>query len=736
MKKILSFIIVLLAVSQAYSQFIPIDSIRKQDVNGVPLLLNQTVWVRGVVTTSLEFGTPLVYFQDPTGGMVGYDAPFSAGVTRGDSVKVKGKVVQYAGLTEFTPVDSFTVLATGRTITPMIITCTQARDSGETYEGRLIKINNITMVKTTAGVPATQWTVSASGTNYRIFDGADSCEIRIYSTTNIANTIIPPYPFSVTALMSQYKTSAPYFGGYQILPRDLNDIARLPFYSWQSTIKCTDAGNANDSIIFGTAPTATNGLDPALGEAELPPVPPSSIIDYRFILPVTPSVASKKDYRNDTNQAITWRMTFQPSSGGYPMTFNWNPVALPSGSFFLKDEVTGTIVNVNMKSQSSYILTNAGITSLKVEYAQTLTVPVNVSNGWNMLSVPVLAPDMSVTSLFPDATSQAYSFNNGYVASPTLVNSKGYFLKFGNNYSYNIMGLNVTPKQIPVISGWNMIGPFETSIAVSSITSNPPGIVSSIYYGYNNGYISASSLDRGKGYWVKTTLAGTLILPSTADRIAENQSTQYNANKWTKIRITDKSGQSGTLFIAKGEEMTRNYELPPIPPQGIYDVRYQSDSYAEMMGRNHVIRISSAEYPIQITAENMNGLKLRVKDKISGEIVNKELAEGQAITVTQPIENLDILEEGILPTTYNIEQNYPNPFNPVTTIKYQIPQNGFVKIKIYDVLGKEVKTLVNQYQEAGYYSVKFDAGSLSSGIYFYRFESGNYTSIKKMMVIK
>ncbi len=214
-----------------------------------------------------------------------------------------------------------------------------------------------------------------------------------------------------------------------------------------------------------------------------------------------------------------------------------------------------------------------------------------------------------------------------------------------------------------------------------------------------------------------------------------NTSTE-NKGKWTKIRITDNSGQSGTLFIAKGEEMTQNFELPPIPPQGIYDIRYQSDSYAEMIGRNHVIRISSAEYPIQITAENMNGLKLRVKDKISGEIVNKELIDGQAISITQPIENLDILEEGILPTTYDLSQNYPNPFNPVTTIKYQIPKDGIVKLIIYDVLGREVKTLVNEIKTAGYYDIKFDAGNLSSGIYFYRFSAGDYSNIKKMMVIK
>jgi hypothetical protein len=85
---------------------------------------------------------------------------------------------------------------------------------------------------------------------------------------------------------------------------------------------------------------------------------------------------------------------------------------------------------------------------------------------------------------------------------------------------------------------------------------------------------------------------------------------------------------------------------------------------------------------------------------------------------------------------YSLEQNYPNPFNPATTIKYSIPKNGFVKLTIYDVVGKEVTTLVNEFKPAGNYLVDFDASSLSSGIYFYKITSGEFTSVKKMMLIK
>ncbi|MEO8446217.1 MAG: S8/S53 family peptidase, partial [bacterium] len=89
-----------------------------------------------------------------------------------------------------------------------------------------------------------------------------------------------------------------------------------------------------------------------------------------------------------------------------------------------------------------------------------------------------------------------------------------------------------------------------------------------------------------------------------------------------------------------------------------------------------------------------------------------------------------------LPETFSLSQNYPNPFNPVTIINYQLPVNSSVKIRIYDVLGKEVMTLVDQKLNAGKYSVEFNGNNLASGAYFYRLEAGEFTDIKRMILLK
>jgi len=89
-----------------------------------------------------------------------------------------------------------------------------------------------------------------------------------------------------------------------------------------------------------------------------------------------------------------------------------------------------------------------------------------------------------------------------------------------------------------------------------------------------------------------------------------------------------------------------------------------------------------------------------------------------------------------VPAKFSLAQNYPNPFNPETKINYELPENGFVSLKIYDMAGKEVMQLVNNVQDAGYYSVKFSGVNLSSGIYFYKLSAENFTAVKKMVLVK
>ncbi len=109
-------------------------------------------------------------------------------------------------------------------------------------------------------------------------------------------------------------------------------------------------------------------------------------------------------------------------------------------------------------------------------------------------------------------------------------------------------------------------------------------------------------------------------------------------------------------------------------------------------------------------------------------------------TVIKLADTLNVLtgisNNSSIPNSFSLSQNYPNPFNPVTVINYSVPSAEMVKLEVFDILGNAVKTLVNENKSAGNYEVTFNAGNLSSGIYYYRINAGDYTETRKMMLIK
>jgi len=143
---------------------------------------------------------------------------------------------------------------------------------------------------------------------------------------------------------------------------------------------------------------------------------------------------------------------------------------------------------------------------------------------------------------------------------------------------------------------------------------------------------------------------------------------------------------------------------------------------------------------------NFKGYEVYLSDSYNYKLYN--LKENNVIGLTPLpgssyrvlIGNTDFIKEAenaMLPKGYNLYQNYPNPFNPVTTIEYSIPKTGFVTLKIYNILGKEVAALVDEQQTAGYYRVTFPSkGNYESGVYFYRIQAGSFTQTKKLLLIK
>ncbi|OGU31958.1 MAG: hypothetical protein A2057_06185 [Ignavibacteria bacterium GWA2_35_9] len=149
------------------------------------------------------------------------------------------------------------------------------------------------------------------------------------------------------------------------------------------------------------------------------------------------------------------------------------------------------------------------------------------------------------------------------------------------------------------------------------------------------------------------------------------------------------------------------------------------------------LSLSSESYNIDLTG--LTGKEVYFKVKIANnlnpvyyasEIKSDANVLGKSKAVTIDLSKTFVVKD------YDLFQNYPNPFNPATTITYQLPKSGSVTLKIYDMLGKEVMTLVNEHKEMGRYTVQFDASSLASGMYVYQLRANDYISTKKMLLLK
>ena len=112
--------------------------------------------------------------------------------------------------------------------------------------------------------------------------------------------------------------------------------------------------------------------------------------------------------------------------------------------------------------------------------------------------------------------------------------------------------------------------------------------------------------------------------------------------------------------------------------------------------------------------------------------VEKYLNDKYNITITGIADS----KSESIPAQFTLYQNYPNPFNPSTTIRYSIPKASLVSLKVYDILGREVASLVNEEKPAGNYKAVFNASSFASGVYFYRIQAGSFIATKKLLLLK
>jgi phosphatidylserine/phosphatidylglycerophosphate/cardiolipin synthase-like enzyme len=783
MKSLILFLLTLLNIiffaSESFSQYIPIDSVRRQDANGVPLLLGQSVTVRGVVTTQRELGNLLVYFQDPTGGLVAYDTGFCAHVNRGDSIQVTGVVTQYSGLTELTPVTAYTLLGTGINVNPTVVTTTNIRVGGEPYEGKLIRINNITKVKTTGSVIVHTWTVTGSGTNYRIFAGGDSCDIRIYATTSLVNASIPD-TFSVIAVNSQFCVSPPYTTGYQIIPRSLTDIIPLTSGPLISQITYSNITQSSVTINWTSSAAADSRVRWMTTDSNYQNIVyTDSIYDAAMVTNHAITLNGLQSGRvyiyNVTSASATGITTSQSlyfctqstSSGTVNVYFN-NSVdtTLNSGepaqgyvNFQTKllSRINAAQYSIDMALYSCDNLTqvrdaliSAKVRGVKIRFVYDSRTNQSLVNDLIAAGIPIIK--RPATSALMHNKFFVFDFRNNTNAAncwvwtgSTNVTQQQFYNDLNNVievqdrtlaaiYTREFEEMWGSAVDLPIASR-SKFGNAKTDNVPHILNVNGTRMEAYFSPGDNGSSQIQNMITNYTDYDVFFS-----IYAFTDFNISNRMKSKRQAGK--NIRgVFDRDTASGVCTEISGHGQ---YAWNP-PGDVVIDYAETNGGYLyhhkymiiDPLNANSNPVLETGSFNYSNAANNNNDENFVMV--FSPRVANLYLQEwykryrnsgGLFLIAVEQISSE-------IPARFELKQNFPNPFNPSSTIIYNIPRKSNVMLKVYDITGREVQTLVNESQTAGTYKVDFKGVYLASGVYFYTLSAdGVKIDTKKMVLVK
>ena len=366
---------------------------------------------------------------------------------------------------------------------------------------------------------------------------------------------------------------------------------------------------------------------------------------------------------------------------------------------------------------------------------------------WNLVSIPFMRDDNSVSSIYPAAlTGTTFRFHGGYFPSDTLTPGNGYWTKFPSAVDQFVSGIAMPEVEVHLDSGWNLVGSVDHECAPPSF-----GFMRSPWYSYENGYDPTAVMRPGKGYWIKSAMDTSFVLGGSTSK----QALPMPFQSLNRIRLTDCRGRSQTLYFGINPSQSRphlEFEMPPPSPDN-YDVRFASGASAIMEREDdqdkfeYAILLRNALPPIvveyTISTTEVRHIALATVDHKE---IQKTSLSGTGRAVFQSHSGMLMLSATDIatrPASYTLSQNYPNPFNPSTVIRYQLPSPSYVILAVYNNLGQQVAVLAHEVQSAGYRSVEYDGSGLASGVYFYRLTATSlenagktYSRVRKMVLLR
>jgi len=569
--------------------------------------------------------------------------------------------------------------------------------------------------------------------------------------------------------------------------RDLSGNTLCSEYSWTFTTgECVSwlATIEAQGEIVGDAP---NLFDVKIGEdsteSTVPsPGPPPEYTTFIKLYRADWSGPYYLDIRQCGQVRQCWIVAVNPSGNAMPpqdrtTLLSWNPAHFKAdGVYRLREgyDCTGPVVVSDMRLTNDYAVTGSNQDYYyTIEWSGEACWDYDLG-GWGLVSLPVTPDNFLTNYLFPDAE-VAFEFDQTYAIADSMQPCNGYWLKMPLTDTVTVCGTPVNACIEFLSAGWHLRGgPFCTTTAIT----DPPGCVEAIF-GFDSSYYLTTEFAPGKAYWVNLSDDCELRLECGGPTLfAKEQTSGMSTNSRCEITIHAQGeslgGVSEANVIVGLDNTPDSVPAPPDPPEysvslKVYQPDWDGPFYQD-------IRMDTSGEQVWILAINPHGnimppdprsatvswdpvelctgydFELREGSEVTGALLISDMRNTTELVVTGTEQvyyytiianSVNALVEDVpnLPLMFRLYQSYPNPFNPNTTIEYDLPKRAFVNLTIYNLLGQRVRTLVDLDKSAGRHTINWDGKDdrgqeVASGVYFYRIKAGEFTSTKKLLLLR
>ncbi|MBM2813278.1 MAG: C-terminal target protein [Ignavibacteria bacterium] len=500
--------------------------------------------------------------------------------------------------------------------------------------------------------------------------------------------------------------------------------------------------------------------------------------------------SSSRDIRSnmDTLKSLIYYCKF--NAGGpdkYPVVLEWDvtdfiimekQIQIEGGKFTIKDAVNGGLFHVDMRNANpkgpnkmTYTIEDAKYSEFIIEYTLPNIIkfvdgygnPI-IKSGWNLLSLPRAPVNTNWKAIYKNAINIPVTFAKLWQQAPVLTPGVGYWVRYPDNIvdvSFSgayIDQINAVVYPTLLYTGWNTVGSCSGPVNVKDIdlipfnSSDPPDINETkkkgvFRYVTGIGYKEVSEMSPGLGYWMYVNKGGYLKMEVDLSNIGNSKMNAQVEDNYTKtniftnstqLTVRDNSSNEGTVYLTTNNNVNVNaFELPPPPPFDLFDIRFNNNIGTSLDNSSEpLLKLQGVTYPVSLAIEKADA-KYTFVDAVSGQVfgsVNK--GETGNIEIGSTKSNTIKILKTEISTDLQISCK-PNPIVTESNLSYSIPVSGNVTITLYDALGIQVSTLLNDYRRAGEYNdIKVSSANLTAGQYFCKIVSGGNTVISTLNIIR